>query len=94
MASNSKIKGNTSGVVGAIVIYAHSKGASTQSAVSDASSNHSSTGLSAATYIISASAPGFVFRSVSVTVDGVNDVQDVNLRSRALGASNANQGGF
>ncbi len=88
---SNKISGNTGGVANAVVQYAHTKLAvPTQTTVSDASGNHSSNGLPSGTYVVTAQAPGLVFNSVAVTIDAANPQdQVVNLRSRAINASNA-----
>ncbi len=90
MATN-KITGNTGGVANALVQYTHAKlTVPKQTTPSDASGNHSSSGLPPGTYVVSASAPGMVFNSVAVVIDAANPQdQVVNLRSRAINASNA-----
>ena len=56
---------------------------------SDASGNHTSIALQPGVYVVTARALGLVFSSVSVTIDGANPQdQIVNLRSRAVNASN------
>jgi hypothetical protein len=99
MSTSNKVSGNTGGVVGAVVSYTAIKTAppsSSHNAVSDASSNHTSQGLPPGTFLVTASAPGVVFNSVQVEITAANpqDVPNVNLRSRAVNASNAQQGGF
>jgi hypothetical protein len=86
------ISGNVGPVSNATVIYRSNVVVVLEPpiAITDAQGNHSSPPLSPGTYLVTAQAPGLVFNTVAVTIDAANPQnQVVNLRSRALNASNA-----
>ena len=79
-----------------VVIYRGQRTNQVKATLSDSQGNHSVSGLQPDTFIITAQSPGLVFNSVVVVIDPKNpqDALNINLRSRAVNASNAQQGGF
>jgi hypothetical protein len=90
----SKVISGHHGLASSIVATVSYKGPnnSSVSVTTDASGNHASPALVAGKYQVTCSAPGYVFQSVDVVLDGVNAAPAVNFFSRLVTDKNFTPG--